>query len=57
MQDKGILMPEMIKCPAPGCGMDIDFETLSKNEWCATPSGIELICPHCRNIIVVKIEK
>lgn len=48
-------MPEMIKCPAPGCGVDIDFETLSKNEWCTTPSGIELICSHCGNIIVVKI--
>ena len=54
---RGIIIPEMILCPAPGCGMDIDFKTLSKNEWCAIPSGIELVCPHCRNIVVVKIEK
>ena len=46
-------MQTYIKCPYPNCQRDIDFDSLSKNEWSATYGTIEVICPHCSRMFVM----
>ena len=40
-------MATYIKCPYPHCQKDINFDSLSKNEWSASYGAIEIHCPYC----------